>query len=124
MKSKEKGDLALSQAISYFMLHGYEVCLPIGDKRSWDIIIEKEGNLQKVQVKYAGLYSRDSKCKAGLRITGGNQSYFSTKKYADNDFDILFVYTERGDKYSFPWKEILVRNELTVEDNKYQQYKV
>ncbi len=124
MKPKEKGDLALGQAISYFMLSGYEVCLPIGDKRSWDIIVEKDGALRKVQIKYAGLYSRDRKCKAGLRITGGNQSYYTAKKYSDNDFELLFIYTEKGEKYCIPWSEITIRSELTVEDKKYQKYRV
>lgn len=124
MKPKEKGDLALGQAIGYFMANGYEVCLPIGDKRSWDIIVEKDGILSKVQIKYAGLYSRDGKCKAGLRITGGNQSFHTTKKYAETDFELLFIYTEKGERYCIPWSETHVRNELTVEDVKYQRYKV
>ena len=124
MKPKEKGDVALGQAINYFMLNGYEVCLPIGDKRNWDIIVEKDDNIKRVQVKFAGLYSRDGKCKAGLRITGGNQSYFTTKKYSQNDFDLLFIYSAKGNKYCLPWKDVTVRNEITIEDSKYKQYEV
>jgi len=122
MKPKEKGDLAVGQAINYFMSSGYEVCLPIGDKRNWDIIIEKDGILQKVQVKYAGLYNRGGKCRVGLRITGGNQSYYTARKYTENDFDLLFIYTEKGERYCIPWPETHVRTELTVEDIKYQKY--
>jgi len=124
VKTKEKGDLALGQAINYFISSGFEVCLPIGDKRSWDLIVEKEGVLQRVQIKYAGVYSRDGKCKAGLRITGGNQSYNITKKYSVDDFELLFIYSEKGEKYCIPWSETQVRNELTVEDIKYQKYRV
>jgi len=124
MKPKEKGDLALAQAINYFISAGYEVCLPIGDRKSWDMIVEKEESLHRVQVKYAGAYSRGGKCKAGLRITGGNQSYYTAKKYKENDFDLLFVFSEKNQRYCIPWKDVLVRNELTVEDIKYQKYLV
>ena len=53
MKPKEKGDLAVAQAINYFMSNGYEVCLPIGDKRPYDLVVELEGVLYRVQIKYA-----------------------------------------------------------------------
>lgn len=80
MNTKERGDNAVGQAINFFINQGYEVCLPIGDKRDFDLVVEKDGVLQKVQVKYAGLYKTTSVCKVGLRITGGNQSFNYSKK--------------------------------------------
>jgi hypothetical protein len=123
MRTKEKGDLAVANAIMYYVSCGYEVCLPLGDKRDFDFVIEKHNKLSRVQVKYAGIY-KDKKCKVGLRITGGNQSYNYAKKYSINSFDILFVYTERGESYSLPWKEVVSRNELTIETVRYKKYKV
>ncbi len=61
MKPKEKGDLAAAQAIHYFMTNGYEVCLPIGDKRPYDIVAEQSGILYRVQIKYAGYYTGEKK---------------------------------------------------------------
>ncbi len=124
MKPKEKGDLAAAQAIHYFMTHRYEVCLPIGDKKPYDIIIEKDGVLARVQIKYAGYYNGDKKYKAALRSMGGNQSYHSAKKYADTDFDVLFVYVENGRKFVIPWPELPIRNSLAIEASKYAQYEV
>ena len=123
MNTKERGDLAIGQAINYFIKNRFEVCLPIGDKRDYDLVIEKNGNLQKVQVKYAGLYGRSKTCKVGLRITGGNQSYSYAKKYTQDSFDILFVYTEKAEIYVIPWSEIKNRNELSIETRKYNMYK-
>lgn len=123
MNTKQKGDIALTQAIAYFASVGYEVLLPIGDKRDFDCVIEKDGLLHKVQVKFAGVYN-SGVCKVGLRITGGNQSRNYAKKYNNNSFDILFVYTQKGDRFSIPWKDIIARNELTIEDKKYIKYKV
>jgi len=123
MNTKERGDLAVGQAINFFIKNRYEVCLPIGDKRDYDLVVEKDGKLEKVQVKYAGLYSNSKTCKVGLRITGGNQSYTYAKKYKKDAFDILFIYTEKCDVYVIPWNKLSVRNELSIETKKYNIYK-
>lgn len=124
MKPKEKGDLALSHAIHYYMCNGYEVCIPMGDKRDYDIVVEKEGILQRVQVKYAGLYPSKLTCKVALRITGGNQSFHYSKIYKDDAFELLFVYTAKGETYQIPWNEVRARNELSIENSKYKQYQL
>lgn len=124
MKPKEKGDLAAAQAISYFMTNGYEVCLPIGDKRPYDLIVELGGVLSRVQIKYAGYYKGDNKYKAALRTMGGNRSYYSAKKYLDTDFDLLFVYVENGRKFVIPWRDLTIRNSLAIEAGKYARYEV
>ncbi len=124
MKPKEKGDLAVAQAISYFMMNGYEVCLPIGDKRPYDIAVEQGGRLFKVQIKYAGFYTGAKKYKAALRSMGGNQSYHTAKKYNNTDFDLLFIYVENGKKFLIPWKNLKNRNSISIETRKYAQYEV
>jgi hypothetical protein len=123
MNTKERGDIAVGFAIAYYLKEGYEVCLPIGDKRCYDFVIEKDKILSRVQVKYAGIY-KSQRCRAGLRITGGNRSFNYAHKYQDDDFDLLFIHTERKENYEIPWKSINTRNELTVEDKKYKRYKV
>lgn len=123
MNTKERGDLAVGQGINFFMKNGYEVCLPIGDKRDYDFVVEKKGVLEKVQVKYAGIYERSGTCKVGLRITGGNQSYSYAKKYKKDSFDLLFVYTEKAEIYVIPWNKLELRNELSIETKKYSMYK-
>ncbi len=125
MNTKERGDLAVGKAISFFIKNGHEVCLPIGDKRDYDFIVEKNGELEKVQVKYAGVYNNKSKtCKVGLRITGGNQSYTYAKKYKNDAFDILFVYTAKDEEYVIPWNKLKTRNELSIETKKYRIYRI
>ena len=124
MVSKQKGDSALGKAISYFLSENYEVCLPIGDKRDYDLVIEKSGLLSRVQVKYAGLYPGKSTCRAALRIMGGNQSYNYAKTYTDDAFDYLFVYTAKDECFLLPWKDVRVRNEISVEAPKYKVYKL
>ena len=108
MNSKEKGDLALAKAISYFIESGHEVLLPIGDKRPYDLVIENEdGTLQKVQSKYTSHKTKYGKYVVPLRVMGGNRSSGNNaKKYNKKDFDILFAYTAEGTKYIIPFSQI------------------
>ena len=88
------------------------------------MIVEIDGIVKRVQIKYAGYYVRDKKYKAALRTMGGNQSYSTVKKYNDNDFELLFIYTGSGRKFLLPWSEIKNRNELSVEASKFSIYEV
>lgn len=124
MNTKERGDVALSNAIRSYISSGYEVLLPIGNRRDYDLVVERGGLLHKVQVKYAGLYKDCGSCKVGLRITGGNQSFSYSKKYSDDSFDFLFVYTQKGECYILPWRDVKARNEINIEHTKYKKYKV
>ena len=124
MKPKDKGDLAAANAIAYFMTNGYEVCLPIGDKRPYDLVVEQDGTLFRVQVKYAGFYKGINKYKAALRTMGGNQSYYAAKKYKDDDFDLLFIYVGDGRKFLIPWNKLENRNSVSIEASKFSRYEV
>ena len=124
MNSKYKGDIAVGVAISYFLQNEFEVCLPIGDKKDYDFLIEKSGKIKRIQVKYAGTYSRSQKCIANLRVNGGNQSRFVCKKYSKDAFDLLFVYTEKGESYLLNWQSIQNVNQISLENKRYLRYKV
>ena len=92
MNTKDKGSLAVAQCIAKLCLLGYEVLLPLGDRKCYDLVFDDGKRLNRVQVKYAGKGSR-GKYLAYLRITGGNQSFNYAKKYKDDDFDYLYIFT-------------------------------
>lgn len=125
MLPKLKGDIAIGKAIHYFMSNGYEVCLPIGDKRDFDLVVEKDGALSRVQVKYGGLYNGLKKCQVALRVMGGNQSFHYSKKYPADAFEYLFVYTAKGETYLLPWDESVVgKSTLSIEAPKYSSFRL
>jgi len=121
MNSKYKGSLAVAHCVAKLYNLGYEVLFPFGDRNSYDLVFDDGKKLNKVQVKFAGKRSKGNH-RAGLRITGGNQSFNYVKKYNDNAFDYLFVYTQDGRSYLISWKEIKIRNEISIDDKKYQKY--
>ena len=48
---KEIGNAALSMAIAYFGSNGYIVSIPLNDTQDYDLIVDKNGCVQRVQVK-------------------------------------------------------------------------
>jgi len=62
MNTKTKGDLAIGQAINYFISSNYEVCLPIGDKREYDFVVEKNvrgRGIGTALLEYIKKYAKD-----------------------------------------------------------------
>jgi len=115
MNSKEKGDIALSKAISYFVETGHEVLLPLGDRRPYDLVIEcSDGILKKIQCKFTSCKSRHGNYIVPLRVMGGNRSRNDAVKYQKKDFDIIFVYTEAKDVYVIPFNEIKASSSFNV----------
>ena len=125
LQPKIKGDTALGAAIKYFLSSGYEVLLPIGDKRDYDIVVEKNNIMSRVQVKFGGLYKGRTTCKVALRVMGGNQSFFTVKRYDKCSFDFLFVLTAKNSTYLIPWEgNIIKQSTLNIEAVKYDSFKV
>jgi len=124
MNSKNKGDLAVSKAITYFVGKQEEVLLPFGNRRPYDLVIERENRLLKVQCKYTTCKSPYGIYTVPLRVMGGNQSYHTAKLYKKDDFDLLFVYTGSGDMYEIP-TEVWSRNRSYLSlGKKLQKWKI
>jgi hypothetical protein len=123
MNTKTKGDIAVAHAIACLTDLGYEILIPIGDKMPYDLVVDGLNGLQKVQVKYAGWNPEKKWACAHLETRGGNQSFSTTKKYADGDFDFLFVWTERGSAYFIPWSGLTSNTKLFLgENSKYNKF--
>lgn len=116
MKTKQKGDLAVAKAIASFTERGYEVLLPIGDKKPYDMVVEtEEGELKKVQCKYTSHKSKYDVYKVPLKVMGGNRTSGNTsKKYDKKDFDILYVLTSDGQEYIIPFCEVSATGQLSL----------
>jgi hypothetical protein len=124
MNTKEKGDVGVGQAISYYTIDGIEVLLPIGDKKPYDIVIDRDGSLHKIQIKYSASRNKAGNFKVDLRTTGGNQSFYTTKKYNDGDFDFCFIYTSEGSIYEIPYDVLPEKKNSVTLSNKYDVYKI
>jgi Holliday junction resolvase-like predicted endonuclease len=49
---KQKGDLAEMLVAADLVRRGYKVALPFGEDWDYDLIVDRDGRLERVQVKY------------------------------------------------------------------------
>ncbi len=113
MTTNEKGNIALTQAIAYFAKNQYTVSVPLNDSQWYDLVVEKDGAFQSVQVKYTGEKSKGGFYKCSLRtISGTSRKPIYTLK--DHAVDLLFCYCENGAKFLIPCNEINHKSYITL----------
>lgn len=71
--NKEKGNTALGIAIAYFTSNGNTVSVPLNDTQDYDLVIEEDNILRKVQVKATGCIDRNEKYQVALKSCGGTK---------------------------------------------------
>lgn len=114
MNTKHKSDSAVGQAIGYYTSLNFEVLLPIGDKRPYDLVVDNGEKLIKIQSKFTSEKRTSGSYRVELRVTGGNKSRNTRALYNDGDFDFLFVYTDDGQKYHIPFAEVIGKHSVTL----------
>lgn len=115
MNSNLKGNIALGKAISYFTEQGYIINLPLNDSQCYDLIIEKEGKLQTVQVKYTNHKGNKEsyECKLST-VSGTNRKEIYNLK--DTFCELLFIYCANGNMFLIPIKEIATQSIVTLNE--------
>ena len=90
MDTKLKADIAESAVTTELLKRGFKVLKPIGDRLPYDLAVDIDGKLIKLQVKsawfYRGAYKVDS------RITKTNRSKMLRRRYNEKDFDFAIIY--------------------------------
>lgn len=117
MNSNTKGNIALGQAIAYFTAELYTISIPLNDCQWYDLIIEKEGIFQTVQVKYTSQKAPSGNYICNLQTTNpvtGKTLYIVTEK----PLDLLFCYCENNDMYLIPIKKIKTKSAITLYNKK------
>jgi len=89
--TKEKGDLGEAMVLADVLRRGHKVAIPLGEDWRYDLIVLRNGNLERVQCKFDGGPAEvvEVKCQS----TNGWKTY----KYTEDDFDWLAVYHEAED---------------------------
>ena len=122
--SKKQGDVGLGVAIGWFVSAGYHVSIPLTDSQDYDLVIDADGALSKVQVKTTYFRNEAGNYKANLRVSGGNRSGTGkVKNFNPFIVDYLFIVTESNEKYFIPARELVNVNSVTL-SAKYDKYLV
>lgn len=85
-ETQRKGDIAVTQAIATFTKEGYDVSIPLTESAAYDLIVERDGIIKRVQVKYSTSGEVD------LRRIHSNSNGYVVKKPRKGAFDWLYVF--------------------------------
>lgn len=108
---KEIGNAALSMAVAYFGSNGYIVSIPLNDTQDYDLIVDKAGKIERVQVKGTNTHGTRDAYTVGLRsISGSTRQAYKTVK--DTDIDLLFCLCGDGTMYVIPIEA--VKNNVAI----------
>ncbi|MBI4343681.1 MAG: endonuclease [Candidatus Omnitrophica bacterium] len=92
MDTKLTADVAESAVVTELLKRGFRVLQPVGDRLPYDLAVECDGRLLRIQVKSAwyerskGLYTVD------VRRTKTNRRLMVRAQYAKDDFDFAILY--------------------------------
>jgi hypothetical protein len=103
MDTKLKGDIAEQAVILHALKRGWGVLRPVGDRLPYDLVLDIQGTLIKIQVKYAWLDESSGNYVVDNRRTKTNRRLMLREAYKASDFDFALVYIEKLDLfYVFP----------------------
>ncbi len=120
--NKEKGNTGLGIAIAYFSSHGYIVSIPLNDTQDYDLVIDKNHTIKKVQVKSTSCKTQYDIYQVSLKSCGGTKGK-TYKTLIDTNVDILFIVTDKLDTYLIPIEFIKNKSSLNL-CKKYINFKV
>jgi hypothetical protein len=103
--SKQKGNIGQSATIKEIHKLGLNVFVELGDNSKVDLIVEKNGKLVTIQVKYSTEF--EDRVVLPLRKAGPNGYRYS---YTENDVDVFSVYLPSADKVIFVPSKLACQN--------------
>lgn len=110
--SKQQGNIALGQAIAYFTSKRYVVLLPLNDAQEYDLVVDINGILNKVQVKSTKCKAPSGAFQVSVKSSGGSKREVY-HHVCESDCDYLFVTTDNCTNYLIP-REIFINNKSSI----------
>lgn len=126
MENKNLGNLTELQCITRFYELGYFVSIPYGDSNKYDMILDYNGKLYKLQCKHAKEFYDDSRNLLYLKLKTSWQSGYTknsqyhTNKYDKKDIDFFVTHFE-GKNYLIPVGECSTKKTLWVSNPRNNQ---
>jgi len=99
MDTKLKADIAESAVATELLVRGFKVLRPIGDRLAYDLAIDIDGRIKRIQVKHAWFDNAKKMYLVDSRRTKTNRRRMVRSRYVNCDFDFAIIYI--GDKRVF-----------------------
>ena len=118
-----QGDIGEARAIYEFTTRGYIVSKPLTSSTYYDLVVDKDNILYRVQVKTTKQKSKYGVFEVDLRTSGGNSSRNAVRHRQPDDYDLLFVMVSGGECWIIPSSSITSINSISL-GSKCDKYKV
>ncbi|OGX39880.1 MAG: hypothetical protein A2984_00145 [Omnitrophica WOR_2 bacterium RIFCSPLOWO2_01_FULL_41_12] len=92
MDTKLKADIAESAVITELLKRGFRVLKPIGDRLAYDLAVDCNGRLIRIQVKSAWCDAKAKCYVVDARRTKTNRRRMLRQCYGAKDFDFAIIY--------------------------------
>lgn len=110
-----QGNVGLGRAIAYYTANCVPVLLPLNDTQKYDLVIDKDKQLQRVSVKTTQCKNKNGTFyEVQLKNSGGSSGKSVIRKFDNTSCDILFIVTIDGTIYEIPSNVIAVTTALTL----------
>lgn len=116
MNTRQMGDVGVAAAIYYYTKLGYTVSLPITESTRYDLIVDIDGDLKRVQCKTGSYMNQGgTSYKIQLATSGGNRSWNGTKKMiSSEEVDLVFIRTSDGTLWEVPVDVVAGKGSFTA----------
>lgn len=122
--AKKQGNVGVMRALYEYTKLGYTVLVPISDSDAYDLVVDTDDGLKRVQVKTSRCRVRKGYA-VNLATKGGNTKVNTVRRRQESDYDWLFCLIETGDCWSIPVEALDgASTAITVTSSKYTQYKL
>jgi hypothetical protein len=95
MNWKNDGDIGEAFVLAEAVRRGYPVSIPMGDNQRYDLVIERNNKLEKIQVRYHtgdGIFTK---------ITCRYNKGYESRKYTKDDIDAIITYDTFTEKFYY-----------------------
>lgn len=117
-----QGNIGLGKAIEYFTNQQYTISIPLNDTQPYDLVVDIEGELKKIQVKTTRYSETPNTYTVQLKSAGGTANK-QVRAFDNTKCDYIFIVTGNNKMYLIPSQNITAKNSITV-GNKYTEYEV
>ena len=91
MDTKLKADIAESAVTTELLKRGFKVLRPVGDRLPYDLAVDVNGRLIRIQVKSAWYDEKKRLYTVDVRRTKTNRRKMVRSRYEQNDFDFAVI---------------------------------
>jgi hypothetical protein len=99
--TKGQGNVGVAAAILYFSKQGFTVSVPLNDSQDYDLVVDLQDGLKKVQVKTTKFKSEYGRYQVSVKSAGGTNGGIYAR-VCEGSADLLYVLCEDCTQYLIP----------------------